>query len=82
MTTTKERLDDLRRMNNDKVYGSKSDLFLLDIIDKLKAALEWYAHDQQFDDGTLMTDKQKRDMDDYGGIARRTLKKIFGEENE
>lgn len=39
-------------------------------------ALEFYATDSQFSDGTPMTGQMLRDMDDYGGNAREALEKI------
>ena len=45
-------------------------------------ALEFYADDQQFSCGTVMTDGQKRDMDDYGNMARQALSKLKANLNE
>ncbi len=49
---------------------------LLPVVERMKAALEFYAKDQQFSDGTTMNNSQKRDMDDYGSTAREALAEL------
>jgi len=48
-------------------------LSLIERLERHEAALAHYANDAQFSSGETMTDQQKRDMDDYGSIAREAL---------